>query len=327
MEVFALRDQLVGDYASYVRSFISIRDDRLRQTVEEGLSAGLLWPEPRIGLNPAFAPGGRVEELADRGVLHPECASIFHLKPDEGPTRELRLHRHQADAIEVAATGANYVLTTGTGSGKSLAYLIPIVDSILREGSGRGIRAIVVYPMNALANSQAGELEKFLSRGYAPGRAPVTFARYTGQEDNQRRHEIVANPPDILLTNYVMLELILTRFDEAALVRAAHGLRFLVFDELHTCRGRQGADVALLARRARLACGGPRLQMAGTSATMASGGSTESQHAEVARVATLMFGAPVGPDQVIGETLGRATAPVDLRHRVPLELRRVAPGR
>ncbi|MGH9302323.1 MAG: DEAD/DEAH box helicase, partial [Acidimicrobiales bacterium] len=311
MDVFELRDQLVADYSSYVRSFISIRDERLRDTVEAELEAGLLWPEPRIGLNPAFAPGGRVEECCERGLLHPACADIFRIKPAEGPGKELRLHRHQAEALEVAATGANYVLTTGTGSGKSLAYLIPIVDAVLRDGPGQGIRAIVVYPMNALANSQAGELEKFLNRGYPPGHPPVTFARYTGQDDEQRRHEIVANPPDILLTNYVMLELILTRLDEQALVKAASNLRFLVFDELHTYRGRQGADVALLARRARLACGGPRLQMVGTSATMASGGSAEAQRAEVARVATLMFGAPVGPEQVINETLRRATTPVD----------------
>lgn len=67
------------------------------------------------------------------------------------------------------------MLTTGTGSGKSLAYIVPIVDHVLRNGSGKGIQAIVVYPMNALANSQAGELEKFLSFGpWAGGRNPIT---------------------------------------------------------------------------------------------------------------------------------------------------------
>jgi ATP-dependent helicase YprA (DUF1998 family) len=66
------------------------------------------------------------------------------------------------------------VLTTGTGSGKSLSYIVPIVDRILRQGSGDGIKAIVIYPMNALANSQAGELRKVLSYGYPNGRGPVT---------------------------------------------------------------------------------------------------------------------------------------------------------
>ena len=128
---------------------------------------------------------------------------------------------------------------------------MPIVDHVLRRGSGQGIQAIVVYPMNALANSQAEELKKFLEKGYGAGQSPVRFARYTGQEKGDEREAIRSNPPDVLLTNYMMLELLLTRREDRALVRAAQGLRFLVFDELHTYRGRQGADVALLIRRCR----------------------------------------------------------------------------
>jgi len=112
------------------------------------------------------------------------------------------------------------VLTTGTGSGKSLAYIVPAVDHILRRGSGQGVRALVVYPMNALANSQFNELRKFLCHGYPDGRGPVTFAAYTGQEREEARQRILENPPDILLTNYVMLELILTRPIEKPLIRA-----------------------------------------------------------------------------------------------------------
>src|SRR5262249_39789868 len=145
----------------------------------------------------------------------------------------------------------SYVLTTGTGSGKSLSYIIPAVDYVLRNGSGAGIKAIVVYPMNALANSQREELDKFLTRGFQ-GREPlVSFARYTGEEGEQERERILRHPPDILLTNYVMLELILTRIEERRLVEHAGRLRFLVFDELHTYRGRQGADVGMLIRRCR----------------------------------------------------------------------------
>jgi ATP-dependent helicase YprA (DUF1998 family) len=105
----------------------------------------------------------------------------------------ITLHRHQRDAVEVAQTGSSYVLTTGTGSGKSLAYIVPIVDRVLREGSGNGIKAIVVYPMNALANSQIGELKRYLRDGYPPGGSPVTFERYTGQENQEDRDRIRAN--------------------------------------------------------------------------------------------------------------------------------------
>ena len=136
----------------------------------------------------------------------------------------------------------------------------------------------------------------------------MTFARYTGQESDDRRREILANPPDILLTNYVMLELVLTRPDERShLIRAAQGLRFLVLDELHTYRGRQGADVAMLVRRLRDACASHDLQVIGTSATMASGPSVPDQQAAVSEVATRLFGMEVTPSRVIGETLTRAT--------------------
>jgi superfamily II DNA/RNA helicase len=326
LDVFDLRDRLISDYADYVRSFVPVRDRRLREAIDTELDAGLLWPQPRLGLNPAFEPGASIDELVGQGVLHPACADIFRIKRESEPSRELRLFRHQVDAIRVARRGASYVLTTGTGSGKSLSYIIPIVDTVLRErestgtGSARdgratsGIRAIVVYPMNALANSQLGELDKFLRPDY-----PVTFARYTGQESEDEKHHVITNPPDILLTNYVMLELILTRVDEQPMVRAAQGLRFLVFDELHTYRGRQGADVALLARRARTAFGATNLQMVGTSATMASRGSYSEQRSQVAQVASLLFGQKVADTDVIGETLRRATPPVDTSEPDDLE--------
>ena len=307
MNVFNLRDRLVADYGDYVRSFISIRDEHVRRSVDEALDQGLLWPEPRVGLNPSFEAGSSIDELVGGNVLHPEAARVFKIKSDGKPDRPLRLHRHQEDAVRAARTGASYVLTTGTGSGKSLAYIVPIVDHVLRTGSKKKVQAIVVYPMNALANSQFQELEKFLKRGYPDGRGPVRFAKYTGQETEEERAEIIADPPDILLTNYVMLELLLTRVVERNLVMAAEGLRFLVLDELHTYRGRQGADVALLVRRVREACKAHQLQCVGTSATLAGPGSLAEQRAEVARVSSLLFGTEVRPDNVIGETLRRVT--------------------
>jgi len=321
MDVFQLRDQVIRDYRDYATSFVQISDDRIREHVEEEIDAGLLWPEPLIQLNPSFEVGATVDELVATGVLHPECSRIFRRKPDPGKPdpqlppegRPIRLHRHQVEAIEAAREGANYVLTTGTGSGKSLTYLVPIVDDALRN-PGRGVKAIVVYPMNALANSQVHELEKFLTYGYPDGRGPVRFARYTGQETEEEREAIIADPPDIVLTNYVMLELILTRPRERRLVEAARGLRVLVLDELHTYRGRQGADVALLCRRVREACAAEHLRYVGTSATMTADPSRpfEEQRAEVARVATQLFGAEVRPEHVIGETLRRLTPPDDL---------------
>ena len=244
MDVFNLRSQLVQDYAAYVRSFINIRDARILGRVDQELSQGLVWPDPLIQLNPSFEPGASIDDLVAQGVLHEECRRIFRIKPrPEGESKPLRLHRHQEDAIRAAQTGVSYVLTTGTGSGKSLAYIIPIVDHVLKTGSGRGIRAIVVYPMNALANSQRGELTKFLCHGYPEGHGPVTFERYTGQENQEERDRIRDKPPDILLTNFVMLELMLSRPYERRLIDSARAIRYLVLDELHTYRGRRRGEL------------------------------------------------------------------------------------
>ncbi len=321
MDVFALRDQLVSDYRHYAESFLTIKDDRIRGHVAQELDKGLLWPDPALQLNPAFESGGLVDELVADGVLHQECSKIFRVGKEPGYASvgaPLRLHKHQADAVKAAASGGNYVLTTGTGSGKSMSYIVPIVDHVLRgrevEGAGgeQRIRAIVVYPMNALANSQEEELKKFLGNGYPDGEGPVTFRRYTGQESDEQREEIRQHPPDILLTNYVMLEYILTRPYDGALVKAAQDLSFLVLDELHTYRGRQGSDVALLVRRVRDATNATNLRCVGTSATLAGPGTFAEQRAEVARVATRLFGAAVDPRNVIGETLRAATEEVDV---------------
>jgi very-short-patch-repair endonuclease len=315
VNVFDLREQLVADYGDFIRGFLKIRDGRLNDFVHESLDEGVFWPEPYISLNPNFASGGYVDDVVAAGNLHPGCQSAFRRdKETVLGGLPLRLHRHQVDAIAAAASGENYVLSTGTGSGKSLSYIVPIVDRILREGTGSDnrIKAIVIYPMNALANSQTGELRKFLSTGYPDGVGPVTFRRYTGQESDEERRDIIAAPPDILLTNYVMAELLFTRVHEKGLVRAARGLQFLVLDELHTYRGRQGADVALLIRRIRNACAAPALQAIGTSATLASGGSFADQQTEIAAVASRLFGASMHPHRVIGETLERATEPTNL---------------
>lgn len=311
MDVFGLRDRLTQDYGTYVGSFIQIRDQRIRETVDMALAEGAFWPEPLIQLNPSFKIAATISDLVNVGTLHPECEHIFQREKDSGFGETLRLYQHQVDAVETARERRNYILTTGTGSGKSLAYIIPIVDHVLRHGTGRGIQAIIVYPMNALANSQYGELEKFLVHGYPAGQSPVTFEKYTGQESDEKRKAIITNPPDILLTNYVMLELIMTRPHERQLLDQAMGLRFLVLDELHTYRGRQGADVALLVRRVRNRLEAEDLLCIGTSATLASEGSFEEQQQEVAVLGTRIFGSSFEPAHVIGETLQRSTQGYD----------------
>ena len=141
MDVFSLRDRVIQDYADYVRSFVQVRDRRIDEFVQKSLRDEVLWPQPLIQLNPSFEPGGWVDDLVDRGLLHAGCRKIFRIKTEEDPIgSRMLLHRHQVEAIEAGRRGQNYVLKTGTGSGKSLTYLIPIVDRVLRNGGKQGTR-------------------------------------------------------------------------------------------------------------------------------------------------------------------------------------------
>lgn len=305
--IFALSQHLLADYADYVSSFLNIADERIRAFVEEELlQKGTLWPEALLQLGPAFQPAVTVAELCRRGRLDPRCADIFH---DHARNQPLRLYRHQLDAVERALKHEPYVVTSGTGSGKTLAYFIPIFDAILRNNpQEQKVRAIIVYPMNALVNSQYQALLK-LAEGYRKRTGqelPVRFACYTGQDSPETKQYLQHNPPHILLTNYMMLELMLVRPDEKPFVdRTATGLEYLVFDELHTYRGRQGADVALLIRRLREQCRRPDLLCIGTSATMVAGkGIDAAQRRQVvADFAGKIFGVPFKPENVIEETL------------------------
>lgn len=310
MKVFDLHKHLVQDYATYIDSFIHVREPRISEYIQNLHSDSRFWPDPLVQLNPSFAPGETIPLLIEENILHPECLHIFQKKAANTTSFNgtvLNLHRHQSEAVRIAEHGHNYVLTTGTGSGKSLAYMIPIINHVLKNGSGKGIQALIIYPMNALANSQLNELDKFLGYGYENGKSPVTYQRYTGQESDEAKARIRENPPDILLTNYVMLELMLTREAEWALMEQTQNLRFLVLDELHTYRGRQGADVGMLVRRVRQRLGGKDLKCIGTSATLAGPGSFQSQKTEVARIASQIFGVTVQPDHIIGETLEPVT--------------------
>ncbi|MBC7261358.1 MAG: DEAD/DEAH box helicase, partial [Chloroflexi bacterium] len=303
--IFDLHQQVLADYQDFVRSFILIADDRAREFVKQTLESGSLWPEPLVQLSPSYALGPSVADLVADGRLHPEIAEIFC--NDRG--RPFRLYRHQVKAIELARGNKSYVVTSGTGSGKSLTYFLPIVDYVLRSPQPEHrVVALVVYPMNALVNSQLQALQR-LSTSYTQrtGRPfPVTFGRYTGETPEADREAMRREPPHILLTNYVMAELMLVRpEDRVFLTRDGGGIRFLVFDELHTYRGRQGADVAMLVRRLKERCAAEDLIHVGTSATMvASRNATARERRQaVAEFASRFFGHPFKADQIIEETL------------------------
>ena len=295
LDVFELRQSVVGEYKDYVTSFINILDHKVDEFVADQLNKGEIWPEPVLQLNPAYVQTETLGELAVQGTIGEETARFFG--------SDIRLYSHQHKALNSADRGDNYLVTTGTGSGKSLTYLLPIYDAIMRDNPERGgVRAILVYPMNALINSQLESLQR-----YAKDHTYniVRFDKYTGQSTRDERNELQSNPPHILLTNYVMLEYLLLRpADRNLLKQATENLRFIVIDELHQYRGRQGADVAMLLRKLSRHAS-KDVQYVGTSATMSSEGSFEERRQVVSEVASRLFGAPVDPENVFDEDLKR----------------------
>ncbi len=308
MQAFDLNHDLIRNYEEFSRSFTKIRAPDLSVAVNNEYESSRFWPDSLISLNPAYKSVYYVSDLVDSGNLHSNTGKIFQI--NEKP---IRLYLHQSEAIAKAKKGQSFVVTTGTGSGKSLCFFIPIVDAIIRDladGRPHRTRAIIVYPMNALANSQLKEIEKFLEQSGLPKEQRPIVKRYTGQESPEERREIAKNPPDILLTNFMMAELLLTRQSEMdqTVIQNAGSLEFVVLDELHTYRGRQGADVAVLIRRlCNRCCPGKTPIFIGTSATMANEGDESSKAAAISSVASRLFGADITPDAIIDESLRRFT--------------------
>ena len=248
----------------------------------------------------------------------------FRRAPEGGePFPEVPLgftpYRHQRTAFSRLAAGAgrSTVIATGTGSGKTECFLFPILD-YCREQAGapggrrEGIKAILIYPMNALATDQARRIAETIHN--TPSlRGRVSAGLYVGEGERSPhttmgpdhvvtdRSTLRERPPDILLTNYKMLDFLLIRPVDHRLWRHNEPdmLRYLVVDELHTFDGAQGTDLACLVRRlrSRLRVTRERLICVGTSATIGGGGNREDLFAYVSRI----FDQPFDSDAVVGE--------------------------
>lgn len=225
-------------------------------------------------------------------------------------------YRHQAKAWERLSTlskGAEPTLvTTGTGSGKTESFLIPVLDHCRRQKAlGRsGVKAILLYPMNALATDQAGRIGEYLAQ---PELAQVTAGLYIGDRPDTdfrrvmtRREEMRQSPPDVLVTNYKMLDLLLQRAEDRPLWEGAD-LTYVVLDEFHTYDGAQGTDVAMLLRRLAATAGVSRpgrplgdICPVATSATLGEG-RPGAGSGELLEVAEQVFGVPFDQGAVIGE--------------------------
>lgn len=299
-------EQVVGDFLRYQLSTYAFADAGLYQQMRGLLNLEQtrntpLMKGPFISLSRTFQQGATLEQLVNEGVLHPH---IRQLSPYPS------VYQHQDKAIRAIHAGKPTLVATGTGSGKTECFLLPIISRCLqlRDASApAGITAVIVYPMNALAEDQLQRMRALLagtgvSFGMYVGKTPRSEADVTGvrlppgstaadykaklasmQQQNQDRalhpaeerasREAMRKPgnqPRILLTNVKQLELLLTRQQDLELFDNAL-LEYLVFDEAHTFTGAQGAETACLIRRLRAYCGKDEASTAciATSATIA----------------------------------------------------------
>ena len=324
MNPFHVLSDVQDAYRTYVRTFQEFQNPQIDEWVGERIDDGtLLWRDPYLQLDRRFKRGATLEDLTDEGLIHPETPKCFTVEAGNRQAEPIRPYKHQSEAIRSVQTGHNTIVATGTGSGKSFAFGIPIVSECLRakeEGIG-GIKAVIVYPMNALANSQYDDFARRLQgSGLKLARytgdtfsseeeALQAFREVTGREepfDSEviSRDQIKESPPDILMTNYVMLELLLTRFEDRVLFPPGDEgvLQFLVLDEVHTYTGNRGSDVAGLIRRLKQHTGTTgELRCIATSATVQSGEDEDSKTL-ISDFATKLFGEHFDRDHVIGES-------------------------
>jgi ATP-dependent helicase YprA (DUF1998 family) len=308
-----IASRIQEDYARYLQTIYFFRDPALRRQFREALSAPhFLTRGPILEAAAPFRLGRSVEQMIQDGILHPGFRTLC--------SDALPLHRplylHQDRAIEKIVAGSrNVVVATGTGSGKTEAFLIPILDHLLREQAAGtldhpGVRALLLYPMNALANDQLRRLRRVL--GSFPA---ITFGRYTGETEEEdgraetrfrdqfpdepripnellSRRQLRARPPHILLTNYAMLEYLLLRPQDCEFFDGETGQhwRFIVLDEAHIYSGAEGIEIAMLLRRLkdRIVRSEPgRLRCIATSATLGRG---REDFPAIARFAAEIFG-------------------------------------
>lgn len=316
---------------------ISRRYPRLAREFRNLLANQPLVHGPFVEALPDFEKGKPLTQLLKSagGFVHDGLGRL--------PTATRPLHQHQEEALRRAILEKESFLTaTGTGSGKTETFLYPIVHELLSDlyPERPGVRALLVYPMNALANDQLYYRVAPLFAHYLKEYG-ITFGRYTGQvkstakrdEEEARiwnnpklmealgnpssiprnwmltRDEMLADPPKVLITNYAMLEHMLLLPRNAGLF-ATNSLRFIVLDEIHTYRGAQATEVAYLLRKLKTRLGADEgIRVFGTSASLSDSATADE---ELKKFASDLFGEPV--NRVIR---GRRVAHAELTKNAP----------
>lgn len=315
---------VIDQFGRYLRNSFPVADENIAAQFNEKLrysSDSLIAKGPYIYLNKPFIEGKSLSDLVNEIGLHRNIKDIFKFPS---------MHSHQEKAARLAIKDKkNIIISTGTGSGKTESFLLPVIDYCLKaidNNENKGLMAVIVYPMNALVNDQLERLRPLLAG------TGITFARYTGEtpqndvsierlnqkrsytekelsdfydnkadlqipyEECYSRDEIVKRRPNILLTNYSQLEYLLLR-DKDLDIFTGKSLKYLVLDEVHTYTGELGSEMACLLRRIKSLMR-EDITCIGTSATVAGEGSGAEV---IKKFAAGLFGEKLESFEVIEE--------------------------
>ena len=299
--------RVIGEkYKRYLKSIFDIKDPEYKEIFNKKMAKAETFVKgPYLDVVDSFEKGRSIKELINCGVLHSDFSKLPRLYNIPN------LYSHQEESILKVKAGNNVIVSTGTGSGKTESFLMPILNKIMSEKDinpdgkiSRGIKAVIIYPMNALANDQIDRLRK-LFLNYPE----ITFGAYTGQtkeflDDKKHKGTVIQgalsqykqlngnrkeeelrnplpnellsreqmhdNPPHILITNYAMLEFLLLKPQTSNffIEENTKNWNFIVLDEAHTYTGSTGIEVSMLLRRLKAAINRPNIQYILTSATL-----------------------------------------------------------
>lgn len=351
-------EKIKKDYKRYVSSILTVRDKEISKLAKDEVYHTNFVKGPFLETTLPFKDGKTLKELAEEGLVSTEFSKMGKRVHYE----DWKLRVHQENALRhIIEDDRNMVVSTGTGSGKTECYLYPIFNQIMREKEqgklDAGVRALLIFPMNALANDQQKKLRKLLAEY-----PDITFGRYTGETPHAKKNEepedaekrlhkdydlqhqedpdpdsrksisneymcrefMEKKPPHILLTNYAMLEYMLLQPNTAPFfdTSKSKNWKFIVIDEAHTYKGATGTEIAFLLRRLKERIRHHRSEDFRCIATSATLG-TEGGKAALAEFAAQLFGEPFNEHDVITTERKKRTQESGSRNFSPDEYKKL----
>ena len=305
-----------NEFREYLKDTFSFSDKEYQNQFAQELDRQSLYKGPFLNVSLPFVSTKSINELIEEGKVSPLFRKLNNVNLDQ------KLYKHQEQSIDKICNGKNVVITTGTGSGKTESFLYPVLNTILKDieagNNGPGIRAILLYPMNALVNDQIDRVRKILT-----GFPNIRYGFFTGETEEKTsnklrekmsslagaeipenevlsREEIRDNPPHLLFTNYSMLEYLLIRPNDFKIFSPDYlkNWKFVILDEAHTYNGALGIEVSLLLRRLTGLCEKkPNFLL--TSATL---GKKDRDEKEIVAFAESLTSSKFDPDDIIFAT-------------------------